>query len=141
MAVSLWMIGHAAAIMDVKVTLTKVLLYIVLILLMTVLYYDLELILRTVPFFVHSAGHIVRVEEEGLKLCMKVPGVWFEGGIKIVFYLILPYGVMATIPTQFFAGTLTPMGFAYAVALAVLFTWLALAFWRWGLSHYQSSGS
>jgi ABC-2 type transport system permease protein len=107
---------------------------------MTVLYYDVELIMRTIPFFIISATNITRLEEL-LVFCMKVPGVLFKGVFKILFYFILPYGIMSTIPTQFISGTITPYGFVYSVAIVVFFTGFAMWFWKLGLKNYKSSSS
>ena len=106
---SIGIIVYGVTQMNTCVTPLKVAGYVLLVLLMTVLWYDVELILRTVPFFVISAQKIDRVEEL-LVLCFKVPGTLFKGAFKVLFYFVLPYGIMATIPTQMIAGTLSPWG-------------------------------
>ena len=45
-----------------------------------------------------------QIEEAGLDLCMKLPGIALYGIYKILFYLILPYGIMATLPVQRMIG-------------------------------------
>ena len=107
--------------------------YIFLVLLMQILYYDMEVILRTLPFFFIQTASIERLEGELLGLCMKIPGTLFKGAFKALFYLILPYGIMATVPAQFFAGVLTPLGFVYSIAGLVAFTVFAAVFFRFGL--------
>lgn len=124
-----------------EVTLVKVLGYAFLVLLMTILYYDMGVIFRTIPFFAIQTKSIDRLEGELIVLCMKIPGIVFTGGFKLLFYLILPYGIMATIPTQFFTEGLSPLGFTYAVGITIVFTVIALGFWRWGLSNYKSASS
>ena len=138
---SIGVLVYAAAGMAVQVTAGRIIGYLLLILLMLVLYYDVMVILRTLPFFVIQTSSIERLEGELITLCMKVPGTLFKGGFKLMFYLILPYGLMATIPAQFFAGTLTPFGLAYAVLLVALFTVFTLSFWRLGLRCYKSASS
>ncbi|GHU97515.1 ABC transporter permease [Spirochaetia bacterium] len=115
--------------------------YTVLTLLMTLLWYDLELILRTIPFLVISADAIERLEGEMLDLNFKIPGVLYKGAFKVLFYFIFPYGIMATVPTQFLSGVLTLSGLAQALGVVVLFTGFALWFWRFGLRHYKSASS
>lgn len=137
---SIALVAYGASLMEVEVTALKAAVYIFLVLLMTLLWYDVELVLRSVPFFVVSAEGITRLEEL-LVLCMKVPGVLFKGAFKVLFYFILPYGIMATIPTQFFAGMLTPSGFLYGIFVVVLFTVFAIWFWRFGIKHYKSASS
>ena len=115
--------------------------YVALVLLMEILYCDMELILRTVPFLVVSADGIMMLEDELLNLNFKTPGVLFHGGFKVLFYFALPYGVMATVPTQLLSGAFTAVGLAWGVAIAVAFTAFALWFWRFGLRHYKSASS
>lgn len=138
---SIGIVIYAAAGMDTRVTVLTVIGYIFLILIMLVLYYDMEVILRTFPFFVIQSASIERFEEGLLSLCMRIPGILFKGAFKMLFYLVLPYGIMATIPTQFFSGILSPAGFIYSVAVVVVFTVFTIAFWKFGLKNYKSTGS
>lgn len=138
---SIAMLGYGASIMGVTVTVWRILGYTLLVLLMTLLYYDMEVILRTLAFFFISAAAIGRLEGELIDLCMKLPGTVLRGAFRLLFCLILPYGIMATIPTQFFAGLLSPGGFFYAIGLTAAFTAFTLWFWRFGLRHYKSASS
>ena len=123
------------------VTPMRLISYMILALFMLVLYSAMQLILRTIPFFVISIGNIEQLEAEIIMLCMKIPGVFFQRGFKLLFYALLPYGIMATIPTQLLTGTTSWDGFAYGVGITVLFTTFALVFWRIGLRHYKSPSS
>lgn len=138
---SIAILVYASSGMTIEITAIKVLSYIALVLLMTLLYYDMGVIFRTIPFFVIRTNSIDQLEGELIVLCMKVPGVVFQGAFKLLFYLVLPYGIMATIPTQFFSGTLSPWGLVYAVGITAAFTAFTLAFWRLGLRHYKSASS
>lgn len=115
--------------------------YSVLVLLMTLLWYDMELILRTIPFFVIAASAIENLEGNMIELNFKIPGVLFKGAFKVLFYFILPYGIMATVPTQFLTGALSVQGLIQALGIVTLFTAFALWFWRIGLKHYKSASS
>jgi ABC-2 type transport system permease protein len=137
---SIGIVIYGIAQSGIAVTPGKAVIYVLLVILMTVLYYDVELILRTVPFFIISASNITRLEEL-LVFCMKVPGVLFKGVFKILFYFILPYGIMSTVPTQFISGTLSPYGIIYGIGTVIFFTVFAMRFWRFGLKHYKSSSS
>lgn len=138
---SIGIILYAAANMDTGVTALTVIGYIFLVMIMLVLYYDMEVILRTIPFFVIQSTSIERFEEGVLTLCMRIPGILFKGAFKVLFYLILPYGIMATIPTQFFSGMLSPAGFIYSITVVAVFTAFTMAFWKFGLRNYKSTGS
>lgn len=138
--VSIGIIHYGISLSGISVSAAQGIGYSVLVLLMTLLWYDVELILRCIPFFVISGANITRTEEL-LELCMKVPGVLFKGAFKVLFYLILPYGIMATIPTQFIMKTISPAGVAYGIFVVVLFTAIAYGIWKTGLKNYKSSGS
>ncbi len=117
------------------------LLYVIFILLMALLYYDMEVLIRTLPFFVISTDSIEQLECAMFDLCMKIPGVVFKGIFKLIFYFILPYGIMATIPAQIITESISPVGIIYAAIVVILFTVLALRFWKFGLRHYKSASS
>ncbi len=125
----------------VRVTPPLVLGYSGMVLLMTLLYYDMEVILRTIPFFVISATSIERLEGDMLTLNFMVPGVVYKGFFKVLFCFVLPYGVMATVPTQLLSKTLTAFGLVHALCATAAFTAFTLWFWRFGLKHYKSASS
>lgn len=116
-------------------------LYTVLVLLMALLYYDMEVLLRTVAFFALSVGNLESIEGSLFDLCMKLPGTLFKGAYKVIFMFILPYGIMATLPSQALTGALTAEAAVYGVAIVAVFTFAALRFWKFGLSRYKSASS
>lgn len=134
-------VAHGVAMADMHVTVGLVLLYGALVLLMTLLYYDLSLIIRTLPFFFITAETVQRLEGNILDLNFRVPGVLYKKALKVIFYFVCPYGIMATIPTQVITRTLTPLGLGYAIGITALFTILALWFWRFGMRRYKSASS
>lgn len=116
-------------------------LFILFIILMAVLYYDMEVIIRTIPFFVIAATSIEKLENAAFDLCMRVPGVLFNGVFKVLFYFILPYGIMATIPAQIITNSVSGRMIAASAVIVVVFTVFALWFWKFGLKHYKSASS
>lgn len=138
--VSIGIILYGICLSKVSITLPQGIGYAGLVALMTLLWYDIQLILRCIPFFVISGTNITRTEEL-LELCMKVPGVLFKGAFKVLFYFILPYGLMATIPTQFLMKTISLSGILYGVVIVILFTGIAYGIWKVGLRNYKSSSS
>ena len=112
-----------------------------LVLLMTLLWYDMEVILRTIPFLVISANGIMQLEGHLIEMNFKVPGILFRGAFKIIFYFIVPYGIMSTIPTQLLSGALTMSGLVQALCVVVFFTAFTFWFWIFGLRHYKSASS
>ncbi len=125
----------------ISITFQTLLAYFALVLIMTLLWYDLQVITRTIPFFTIQAGNLARMSDTMLELCMKVPGTLFQGVYKIIFYFFLPYGIMATYPTELIAGKLTFPELIYGIFVVILFTFFTLWFWRFGLKHYKSASS
>ncbi len=138
--VSLGIITYGISLCQISFSLIQGIGYGILIVFMTLLWYDIELILRCIPFFTISTANITRTEEL-LELCMKVPGDLFKGIFKVVLYFILPYGIMATIPTRFIVKTISPLGIVYGVFIVFLFTVLAVGIWRLGIKNYKSASS
>lgn len=138
---SIGIIAYGVSLAGITVNTGTLLLYIFFIILMAVLYYDMEVILRTIPFFVVSATSIEQLESAAFDLCMRVPGVLFNGIFKVLFYFILPYGIMATIPAQIITNSVSDGMIAAAAVIAAVFTVFALWFWRFGLKHYKSASS
>lgn len=132
---------YGVSIAGVSVSFPLALGYTVLVLLMTLLWYDMELILRSVSFLVVSANGLMRIEDQLFELNFKVPGVLHKGFLKILFYFLLPYGIMSTIPTQFLTRTIAPLGIISSVLTVAVFTAFALWFWTFGLTRYKSASS
>jgi len=125
----------------IEVSFPLVLGYSCMVLLMTLLWYDMEVILRTIPFLVISANGIMQLEGHLLEMNFRVPGVLFKGIFKVIFYFFLPYGIMSTIPTQLLSGMLTAPALIHSLCIVVLFTAFTLWFWNFGLRHYKSASS
>ncbi|MCC0782505.1 ABC-2 family transporter protein [Clostridioides sp. ES-S-0108-01] len=123
------------------ITFVIIIAYICMVLLMTLLFYDICIIFRTISFFVISSTAIMRLEDNLIPMNMKIPGVIYEGVFKLLFYLILPYGIMSTIPTQILAGTLTIKGLVYSICIVFVFTVFMWKFWKLGMRHYKSASS
>jgi len=138
---SILIVRYGISLAGVQVSLVSALGYTAFVLLMTLLWYDMELILRTVPFLVNSANGIMRIEDVILELNFKIPGILYKGLWKLIFYFILPYGIMATIPTQFITNSIDMKNCFASGITVIIFTTFALWFWRFGLKHYKSASS
>ena len=138
---SVLIVCYGVSVSEIQVSFLTGVGYTTLVLLMTLLWYDMELLIRTIPFLVISANGIQQLEEVMIELNFKVPGVLYEGVFKLIFYFILPYGIMSTIPTQFITNSIGGLGLCISVLTVVVFTAFTLWFWRFGLKHYKSAGS
>lgn len=139
--VSALVVVYGCTKLNAPVSALAIVLYILFVLLMTLLWYDVSIILRTVPFFIQSVSGIMQIEDMLLPMSMKLPGIVFEGVFKIIFMLLVPYGLMATIPTQVLTSALTPLGFLYSLAVILCFTAFMLWFWKRGIRNYKSASS
>jgi len=138
---SIGIIIYGVSVQGVHVTPLLCIGYAVFVILMTLLWYDTELILRTISFFVISTTAISQLESSTLEMCLKLPGTLFKGFWRFLFWFVLPYGIMATLPTQLITRTLSTQGFLYGILITLLFTAFALRFWKFGLKHYKSASS
>ena len=108
---------------------------------MFVLYYEMEVLLRSVAFYLVSNARMEQLEEAGLNLCMNLPGIAFYGIYKVVFYGILPYGIMATLPVQGLIGELSPGMAAHGAGIVCAFGGITALAWKKGMRHYNSASS
>lgn len=138
---SIGIIVYGLSLTGISISVGIGVLYGFFILIMAVLYYDMEVIIRTFPFFFISVNGIQKVEDAALDLCMRVPGVLFTGGFKVLFYFILPYGIMATIPAQILTSSVSWEMMVMSIGIVLVFTIFTLWFWRFGLKHYKSASS
>ena len=119
----------------------QILVYVFWIFVMSVLYYDMEVLIRSVSLYVVSMVRMEQVEEAGIDLCMKLPGTAFYGIYKVLFYLVLPYGIMATLPVQSLIGEMSWRLGIYGIIVVVVFSLLTAVVWKNGLKHYNSASS
>lgn len=138
---SILLILYGVKQLAIEVTVIRFAAYFIFVLLMTLLWYDLQMLVRTIPFFTISANNIARMGDTVLELCLKVPGTLFKGVYKVIFYFFVPYGIMATYPTELIAGKLTFPELIYGCFIVLLFTIFTLWFWSFGLKHYKSASS
>lgn len=125
---SVCVIGRGIRMLHMALTLRAVIGYAFWVLVMAVLYYDMEVILRTVSLYILSMARLEQLEEACIDLCMKVPGIAFYGGYKAIFYLVLPYGVMATLPVQRLVGDMSPCMAVYGIGVVAFFPFLPPSF-------------
>lgn len=134
-------IGYGVRESGMNLSYANIMAYLVMVLLMTILFYDMELLLRCFAFFVFSVNNLMKIENTAMDLCMKIPGIAFDGIYRFIFYCILPYGVIATLPTQALIGALSVKGLVFGVVIVCIFTFIAFSFWTYGVHRYESASS
>lgn len=138
---SICIIAYGVIILDMCLSVSQILIYLFWIIIMAILYYDMEVIIRSVSLYIISMARMEQIEEAGIGLCMKLPGIAFYGVYKFVFYLLLPYGIMATLPVQSMIGEMNDKSAAYGIFVVILFSCITGIVWKQGLKHYNSASS
>ena len=138
---SICIVLYGASIVELQLSLTQVFVYLFWILIMAVLYYDMEVIIRSISFYITSMARMEQLEEASIDLCMKLPGIAFYGVYKLIFYLVLPYGIMATFPVQSIIGEMNHRLAAYGIFVVILFSTITWLVWKQGLKRYNSASS
>ncbi len=138
---SLVIIVYGAWEAELRIETGIVLSYLFWVVLMCILYYEMEIIFRSISFFLISTAKMEQLESACLELCMQLPGTVFYGVYKVVFYCILPYGIMATVPVKSLVGECTPATVLHALAVVGIFTGITCVLWRGGIRCYNSASS
>ena len=102
---------------------------------------SLPLLIRCFAFFIFSVNNLMKIENTVIDLCLKIPGIAFSGVSKIIFYCVLPYGMIATLPTQILIGALSIKGLLFGMVMVDVFTFFAISFWNYGVRRYESASS
>lgn len=135
------MVAYGAVKLGIEISVMKILGYIFLLFIMYLIMYNLMVILRCCSFWFTKVDNINKLENELVNFSFRVPGVMYKGISKVIFYFILPYGLIATIPTEFFTGTMTITGWIISISVCVVFTLLRRLIWEEGLKKYSSVSS
>lgn len=127
--------------LEIQLTVGEVFIYCFWVIIMGILYYEMEVIIRSVSLYISSMARIEQLEEVSIELCMKLPGIAFYGVYKFVFYLLLPYGIMATFPVQSLIGEMSTKLAIYGIFVIISFSIITRIVWRQGLKRYNSASS
>ncbi|MBD5501955.1 MAG: ABC transporter permease [Lachnospiraceae bacterium] len=138
---SICIIAYGVSILEMQLAIIQILIYLFWIIIMAVLYYDMEVIIRSVSLYLMSMARMEQIEEASIDLCMKLPGIAFYGVYKIIFYLVLPYGIMATLPVQSMIGEMNYKLGVYGIFVVILFSIVTCIVWKQGLKYYNSASS
>ncbi len=135
------MVGYATMKLGIPLTFGKVAGYLLLLLLMLLLFYSLMLIIRTLSFWFIKTDALNDLENEMIGFSLRIPGIVYTGIAKLVLYVLLPYALFATLPTQYFTDTLSLGQWALALGVTFAFFLIARGLWHLGLRNYTSASS
>jgi ABC-2 type transport system permease protein len=135
------MVSYATAKLGITLTFGKVAGYLLLLILMLLLFYSLMLIIRTLSFWFIKTDALNDLEGEMIGFSFRVPGIVFTGVSKLVLYVLLPYALLATLPTQYFTTSFSLGHWALALGVTSAFVLISQWLWRLGLKNYTSASS
>lgn len=124
-----------------SVTIGKIIGYLVLILMMYILHYALLMLLRVLSFLVVKINSLAEVEDSAIEFAFRVPGVAYKGISRIIFLVILPYGLLASAPTTFITELLSIEQWAAITGITLVFFILTRFLFKKGLKKYTSASS
>ncbi len=115
--------------------------YLAAVALMLVLMFDLMLLLRLPAFAFKRLTGMDAAESVLVEFAFRMPASAYSGGLRFIFCVLLPYGLIAGFPTRVFFGEVAWIDCLAACGVTAAFTALARSLWLVGLRHYEGSGS
>jgi ABC-2 type transport system permease protein len=137
----IFLVGWGANELGIQITPLIVFGYILLMMVMYVLMYLLMVLLRVPAFWLVRINAFQELENGLVEFSFRIPGVVYQGFWKALLYVILPYGLMATIPTQYLTGGLEIRHWLLVSVVFVVFIVLTTGLWRRGIKRYGSASS
>lgn len=123
------------------ITFIKVVQYLVLFLFMYILLYFIMLAFYSLSFWVTSVNVLFKLDLELNNFAYRVPGIVYQGVTKLIFYIMIPYGMIATIPTKYLTEGLTATDWTTVICVLLAYIVIGLGVWNLGLRHYDSASS
>jgi ABC-2 type transport system permease protein len=111
-----------------------------------VLFAAVDLIGGTLCFWTIERSEVVNVFTYGGVYMSSYPISIYQAWMRRTFTFVIPIAFVAYFPGLYILGRSDPFGMPRFVSfltpiVAILFALVALAFWEWGVRHYQSTGS
>lgn len=137
----LMMVGWGVRALGLQLTVGMVAGYVALFAGMFLLMYCVMVVLRVAAFWLVRINAFNELENALVEFSFRVPGVVYQGVWKLLLYILLPYGLMATIPTQFLTGGMRLEHWLLVAGVLAGF-WVGMTLlWQAGLRRYGSASS
>ena len=103
-------------------------------------FYNLFFIATTTSFWLINTSNLDFLFAEIMD-AGKYPVNIFRGGLKVVFYYLLPIGFIASFPASILLGKFDYSQLFYLLLFAGLTAFISQKFWNFALKHYSSASS
>jgi ABC-2 type transport system permease protein len=138
--------AFGAAALPIAWSLDKALVLLLAIASSALIYMGLFVIGAAICFWTIKAPEVINAFTFGGQQLTSYPLSIYSDVIRTVFLSIVPLGIAIYPASLYLLGRTDPHGLPAALAwvaplAAAAFMWVALAFWRYGVSKYQSVGS
>lgn len=112
----------------------------------SIVYFSLFLMGATTTFWTIQSSELFNSFTYGGMELSKYPVSIYQPWLRFIFIFIIPVGLVSYFPSVALFGKNEPLGFPqyfqYITPIAsLIFLYLSLTFWKFGIKHYQSTGS
>lgn len=114
--------------------------YAVAVLLMTALVYELMVLWRCPVFWLTRANPVQEGENLLMEFAFRLPGSLYSGLWRLVFRVFLPYGLIATFPSEVFFAEANAATWLAVMGVVVVFSAARRFVWARGLARYSGAG-
>jgi len=115
--------------------------FIIIFTLMYVLMFLLMLCIRCLSFWMTKINSFAMLEDTLIDFSFKLPSPAIRGGWRIVLFAVLPYGLMANMPSEAIFGEFSIRKWCLCIGVVAFFSLLAFVLWKFGRCHYDSASS
>lgn len=139
--VGILMVVYGVSNGNYQITVIHVVGYILLVIMMYALLYALLILIRVLAFIFIKIDAIAQAEDSIIEFAFKIPGTAFKGISRFIFLVLLPYGLIATVPTQQMTQLLEPGQWAAVIGITTFFLVLSRVLFKLGMKQYTSASS
>lgn len=131
---------HAWSLIDIELTITNALIYVLLCLCGLIIVYSIWLMLVTVSFWYFRIDNITELFNHIIDIG-RYPADIFKGVLRVLVFTLIPLAVITNFPVQALIGKLTIINLIYGLFLTAVFFVSARFFWLFAVKRYSSASS
>lgn len=135
------MVGYGMSMEGATPNVAQIGIYILAVVSMYILMYSLMVLLRTISFWFVKVKSLMDIENSVIEMAFMVPGSAFKGVVKILFMIVIPYGLLASGPTYVLTEWMSLPFYGLVFGISIVFYSMARLFFKKGMSIYSSASS